>query len=118
MLSIRSGAGGTIIGGVTRDRDNVAAMRYPVFSSGYNCKDVRNRATLENFNRTITVAGVKIDPNDLLFADNDGIVVIPAKCEEKIMNAITEKLNMENEVSKEIIKYSNPMDIVNSTGAF
>jgi CMP-N-acetylneuraminic acid synthetase/regulator of RNase E activity RraA len=118
MLSIRSGAGGTIIGGVTRDRDNVAAMQYPVFSSGYNCKDVHNRATLENFNRTITVAGVKIDPNDLLFADNDGIVVIPAKHEEKIMDAITEKLSMENAVSKEIMKYSNPVDIVNSIGAF
>lgn len=118
MLSIRSGAGGTIIGGVTRDRDNVAAMRYPVFSCGYNCKDVRNRATLESYNRTIAIAGVKIDPNDLVFADNDGIVVIPAKHEGKIMDAITEKLGMENAVSREIMKYTDPMDIVNTVGAF
>jgi len=118
MLSIRSGAGGTIIDGVTRDRDNVLAMQYPVFSSGYNCKDVRNRATLENYNRTITIADVKINPNDLVFADNDGIVIIPAKNEEKIIDAIIEKLSMENAVSKEIIKYSNPIDIVNTVGAF
>ena len=118
MLSIRSGACGTIVSGVTRDRDNVVTMQYPVFSAGYNCKDVRNRATLESYNRTIIIAGVTINPNDLLFADNDGIVVIPAKHEEKIMDAITEKLNMENTVSREIIKYSSPMDIVNKVGAF
>jgi len=118
MLSVRSGAGGTIIGGATRDKDNVVKMQYPVFSSGYNCKDVRNRATLESYNKTITIAGIRIDPNDLVFADNDGIVVIPAKHEEKIMDAITEKLSMENAVSREIIKYSSPMDIVNTVGAF
>lgn len=50
MLSIRSGASATIVGGVTRDRDNVMKMNYPVFSKGYNCKDVRKRATLANFN--------------------------------------------------------------------
>ena len=118
MLSIRSGASGTIIGGVTRDRDNVARMQYPVFSYGYNCKDVRKRATLESYNRPIIIAGVKIDPNDLLFADNDGIVVIPSKHEEKIMDAILEKLSMEHTVIKEIKKYSNPMDIVKTVGAF
>ncbi|GHU77229.1 hypothetical protein FACS189461_5520 [Spirochaetia bacterium] len=118
QLSIRSGASGTIIGGVTRDKDNVVQMKYPVFSFGYNCKDVRNRATLESYNKPITISGIKIDPNDLLFADNDGIVVIPAKHEEKILDLIQEKLSMENNVSREIMNYSNPIDIVNSIGAF
>jgi len=118
MLSIRSGASGTIVGGVTRDMDNVVKMKYPVFSMGYNSKDVRNRATLESINKTIEILGVKINPNDLIFADNDGIAVIPAKQEDDIMKAIVEKLNMENEVSKEIIRYSDPVDILNSIGAF
>lgn len=118
MLSIRSGACATIIGGVTRDRDNVEKMNYPVFSEGFNCKDVRGRATLESFNRTIHIQGVKISPSDLIFADNDGIVVIPARYEEKILEAVVAKLTMEHSVSSEIAKYSNPMDIVNSIGAF
>lgn len=118
MLSIRSGASGTIVGGVTRDRDNVKKMNYPVFSLGYNCKDVRKRATLESFNRTISIQGVSISPNDLIFADNDGVVVIPAKYEETIINAIIEKIGMENEVASEISKYSDPTDIVNNIGAF
>lgn len=118
MLSIRSGACATIVGGVTRDRDNVIKMQYPVFSEGFNCKDVRGRATMESYNRTITIHGVEISPSDLVFADNDGIVIIPAKYEKKIMNAVIEKLSMENNVSSEIAKYSDPMDIVERIGAF
>ena len=112
MLSIRSGASATIVGGVTRDRDNVMKMNYPVFSKGYNCKDVRKRATLANFNRTINVLGVTISPSDLIFADNDGVVVIPVAYENKIMKAIIEKIGMENNVASEIARYSNPLDIV------
>lgn len=118
MLSIRSGASGTIVGGATRDRDNVTKMNYPVFSLGYNCKDVRKRATMENFNRTIHLLGVEISPSDLVFADNDGVVVIPAAHEEVIMKAIIEKVSMENNVATEITQYSNPMDIVEKVGGF
>ena len=118
MLSIRSGASGTIVGGVTRDRDNVIKMQYPVFSEGFNCKDVRGRATLESYNRTIRIKGVEISPSDLSFADNDGIVVIPSRKENIILNALIEKLSMENNVSSEIARYSDPMDIVNNIGAF
>lgn len=118
MLSIRSGASATIVGGVTRDRDNVIKMNYPVFSCGYNCKDVRKRATLDSYNRTIQVFGVKISPSDLIFADNDGVVVIPAEYEEIIMKAIIEKISMENDVASEISRYSNPLDIVEKIGEF
>ncbi len=118
MLSIRSGASATIVGGVTRDRDNVMKMNYPVFSKGYNCKDVRKRATLASFNRTINVFGVTISPSDLIFADNDGVVVIPVAHENKIMKAIIEKIGMENNAAGEIARYSNPLDIVAKIGEF
>ena len=118
MLSIRSGASGTIVGGVTRDRDNVIKMHYPVFSEGFNCKDVRGRATLDSFNRTIKIQGVEISPSDLIFADNDGIVVIPSRKEKLIIGAVIEKLSMENNVSSEIARYSDPMEIVDNIGAF
>lgn len=52
---------------------------------------MRKRATLANFNRTINVLGVTISPSDLIFADNDGVVVIPVAYENKIMKAIIEK---------------------------
>lgn len=118
MLSIRSGAGATIVGGVTRDRDSVIKMGYPVFSKGYNSKDVRKRATLDSFNRTICIDGVSISPSDLIFADNDGVVVIPANNEKEIIQSIIEKVQMENDVATEIAKSTDPMEIVYKIGEF
>ncbi len=118
MLSIRSGASGTIVGGVTRDRDNVKKMGYPVFSKGYNCKDVRKRATLDSFNRTIRVEGIEISPNDLIFADNDGVVVIPARQEKKVMDAILLKLAQEHSVATDIAAGNPVLDIYHKNGAF
>lgn len=118
MLSIRSGAAATIVGGVTRDRDSVIKMGFPVFSKGYNSKDVRKRATLDSFNRTISIDGVSISPSDLIFADNDGIVVIPANHEKEILHAIINKVQMENDVATEICKSTDPMEIVEKIGEF
>jgi regulator of RNase E activity RraA len=66
----------------------------------------------------ITIANVVIAPQDLIFADNDGVVVIPAKFEERIMEALIEKMNMENKVAEEIAKYASAIDIINQVGAF
>lgn len=118
LLSIRSGASATIVGGVTRDYDSVLKMNYPVFSKGYNCRDVRKRATLESYNRSIKLFGVAISPGDLVFADNDGVVVIPFLHEKAIMERIIEKASMEHDVSREIARYSDPMEIVKNIGEF
>jgi CMP-N-acetylneuraminic acid synthetase/regulator of RNase E activity RraA len=118
LLSIRAGASGTIVGGVTRDRDTVIQKGYPVFSSGYNCQDVRNRAVLDHYNRPICISGVPICPQDLVFADNDGVIVIPAEFEKKILDAVMEKVSMENNVAREIARYADPLDIIRKIGAF
>lgn len=117
-LAIRSGACATIIGGNTRDRDNVIQLDFPVFSKGFNCKDVKGRATLEYFNRTISIDGVSISPSDLIFADNDGIAVIPAQFENMVLDSVINKIAHESNVSNEIIKFKDPTDIVSSVGIF
>jgi len=47
-----------------------------------------------------------------------GRVVIPARREKQILNAVIEKLSMENNVSSEIARYSDPMEIVSKIGEF
>jgi len=83
-LALRSGAVGVVVGGVTRDSSEVRKMGLPVFSKGYTCQDVRKRATVDHMNRKIMVEGVVVEPEDLVFGDREGIVVIP-KLVEKIV---------------------------------
>lgn len=117
-LAIQSGASATIIGGVTRDSANVKNLDYPVFSKGYNCKDVRKRATTESMNQEICIENVKISPNDLIFGDDDGVVVIPARQVERVLNVLFEKIQMEKNVLQGLFDMKNPLDIVQTVGEF
>lgn len=117
-LAIRSGAIGAIIGGKTRDTKEVADLDFPVFSTGAKCKDVRKRATLESINTKINLYGVEIYPNDLIFADNDGIVVIPKRYEEEVIQKALETINKEKNILSDIMNGKSISDILKNNGEF
>ena len=117
-LAIRSGAIGAIIGGKTRDTKEVADLDFPVFSTGAKCKDVRKRATLESINKKINLYGVEIYPNDLIFADNDGIVVIPKRYEEEVIQKALETINKEKNILSDIMNGKSISDILKNNGEF
>lgn len=117
-LSIRSGAIGAIIGGKTRDNDNVKRLDFPTFSTGYVAQDVRKRAVVDTMNKPITLFGKRIQPGDLIFADNEGIVIIPRKNEKEIMAEVFKRISNENHILFDIACGRNVKDIINSYGAF
>lgn len=117
-LAIRSGAIGAIIGGKTRDTKEVADLDFPVFATGAKCKDVRKRATLESINKKINLYGVEIYPNDLIFADNDGVVVIPKKYEEEAIQKAFEIINKEKSILSDIMNGKSISDILKNNGEF
>jgi regulator of RNase E activity RraA/CMP-N-acetylneuraminic acid synthetase len=117
-LAIRSGAIGAIIGGKTRDTKEVADLDFPVFSTGAKCKDVRKRATLESINKKIVIDNVEIYPNDLIFADNDGIVIIPKKYEEEVINRAFETIKKEKDILSDIVNGLSVNQIINDNGEF
>jgi regulator of RNase E activity RraA/molybdopterin-guanine dinucleotide biosynthesis protein A len=95
-LAMRAGSVGAIIGGQTRDSRDVAAINFPVFAQGTTCQDVRKRATTAHINRPIYLFGVAVSPGDLVFADSEGVVIVPRRVEEKVIetalsNGVNEK---------------------------
>jgi CMP-N-acetylneuraminic acid synthetase/regulator of RNase E activity RraA len=117
-LAIRAGAIGAIIGGKTRDTKEVLDLDFPVFSSGPKCKDVRKRGTLESINKKIYLFEVEVNPNDLIFADNDGVVVIPKKYEKQILDKAFETINKEKNILVDIISGNKTSDILSRNGLF
>jgi CMP-N-acetylneuraminic acid synthetase/regulator of RNase E activity RraA len=117
-LAIRSGAVGAIIGGKTRDSKEVADLDFPVFATGTKCKDVRKRGTLESINKKITLFGVDILPNDLIFADNDGIVIIPRYHESTVLQKAFNTITKEKNILSDIIQGLATNAILNSNGEF
>lgn len=103
-LAVRSGAIGAIIGGKTRDSSEIKNLDFPVFSEGCTCKDIKNKGEVASINKTIFIKGVEICPEDLIFGDNEGIVVIPKKFENLIIEKCFEIVSKENNILLDISK--------------
>ncbi len=117
-LGIRSGAVGAIVGGVTRDSADVKKLGFPVFAKGNKCIDVRRRATLDGINVPIQIEGVRILPGDLVFADNEGIVVIPKEIEKKLLAMAMEVCMKEKSVLLDIANGIGVDELVKRNGEF
>lgn len=77
-LAIRAGAVGAVIDGATRDTADVRALDFPVFARDSHCDDIKFEGTLAAMNRPVTMGGVRVANGDVVLADEDGVVVIPA----------------------------------------
>lgn len=117
-LTIRSGGSGVIVDGMTRDEQAVRSIGLPVFSKGQSCQDVRNRATTESFNKTIHIGGVKIEPGSLVFADDEGIIIIPKTIENEVIDKVYEKLATEKNIISEIASGISIDDLTENYGFF
>ncbi|MCL5030871.1 MAG: RraA family protein [Bacteroidetes bacterium] len=93
---------GAIVNGYTRDARKIIKMDFPTFAWGTSPIDTTGRVRVVDYNIPITIGGVKISPDDLIFADLDGIAVIPKAIEEEVINEVIKRINTENVVRKEL----------------
>ncbi|MHB1688235.1 MAG: RraA family protein [Ignavibacteriaceae bacterium] len=100
-LRFRKGRG-AIVNGYTRDARKLIKMDFPTFAWGASPIDTTGRVRVVDYNIPITIGGVKISSGDLVFADLDGIIVIPKVVEDDVIENVIKRINTENVVRKEL----------------
>ena len=98
-----SGCIGTIADGAVRDVAKMTAMGFPCFALGTCLYDSMNRQRVIDIDVPVQIDGVAFGPGDLVFADADGVVVVPRKVEKDAIRRAWNKVHAEN-ITRDAIK--------------
>lgn len=75
---VKRGVGGIVTDGAVRDRNGLLATGMPVWTCGITAPPPAARILLAAWQEPIGCGGVAVFPDDIVVADSDGVVVVPA----------------------------------------
>ncbi|MDP5280061.1 hypothetical protein Q9Q95_14095 [Sphingomonas sp. DG1-23] len=117
-LAIRAGAVGAVIDGTTRDTADVRALGFPVYGRVTNCNDIKLEGTVRAMNRPIAMGGVPIRNDDVVFADEDGVIVVPRERWDEVEAAAWDVMSNEARIRMYAARGRDVGEILAECGAF
>jgi 4-hydroxy-4-methyl-2-oxoglutarate aldolase len=112
---VARGARGLIIDGGVRDVKDLTEMQFPVFSKAISAKGTV-KATLGSVNIPVVCAGVAVNPGDVVIADADGVVIVPAGIAQQAADAAEAREANEGEKRAKLAKGVLGLDMYNMRG--
>jgi RraA family protein len=99
MVSIakKNGVEGFIMDGAIRDSEAIRDMNYPVYAKGVTHRGPYKDGPGE-INVPIQVGGTIVHPGDVVLADMDGIVFVPAEFAEVLVGKVYATMDMERKM--------------------
>ena len=105
LLSTRAsylGAAGCLTDGCVRDSNLIREMKFPVYSNGTNPVDTKYRGKMMMADVPGEIAGVDVKKGDLVFGDRDGVLIVPSKILDEVIEKALTKIASENTVREEL----------------
>lgn len=102
MTASKRGVVGTVIDGVCRDVDRALELSYPVFSRGNWMRTGKDRVQVEATGEPVTVGGVRVEADDWLVGDGDGVVSIPQIRVQEVIEIANTVRDAEERIRQEV----------------
>ena len=112
----KKGALGCICDGLIRDCKKIMKLKFPVFHTGIRPVDSKGRGRVMAYDVPIRCGEVVVRPGDLIFADFDGVVVVPKEIEDKALGLAADKALKENDSRRELQKGRTLREVYNKYG--
>lgn len=110
------GVAGCICDSQIRDCLRIKALEFPVFYQGIRPLDSLGRGRVMAYDVPVRCGEVLVNPGDLVFADFDGIVVVPKDVEEETLNRAAEKVQKENVTRAGLLEGKTLREVYNIYG--
>ena len=102
-IAKRNGAVGCVCDSQIRDCVRIIEMGFPVYYAGIRPLDSQGRARVMAYDVPLRCGEVLVNPGELVFADFDGVVVIPRPVEKEVLRLALEKVGKENASRQELL---------------
>ncbi len=112
-IAMHKKVAGCVCDSQIRDCIKIIEMKFPVYYAGIRPLDSKGRGVVTAFDVPIMCGGVKVEPGDLVYADFDGVVVVPSAIELEVIDKATEKVTSENLSRTELKKGKSLREVFN-----
>ena len=107
----RNGATGCVCDSQIRDCVKIIEMSFPVYFTGIRPLDSKGRAIVIAYDVPVRCGDVLVKTGDIIFADYDGLVVVPEEISQLVFERAAEKINSENLSRKELLEGRSLRDV-------
>ena len=111
-----NGAAGCICDSQVRDCVRIIEMGFSVYCAGIRPLDSMGRAKVIDYDVPIRCGEVLVRPGELVFADFDGIVVIPKEVENQALELAREKAGKESLTRNELLAGKTLREVYDTYG--
>jgi 4-hydroxy-4-methyl-2-oxoglutarate aldolase len=112
------GVKGAVVDGPIRDISRILEIEFPVWAKGSIPTDSIGRVDLVGVGGPVWCGGIKVIPGDIIFADRDGVVVIPVADVDlkEVVERSEEVVAAERRSRQEIRQGSSLLDVYKKYG--
>lgn len=96
-----AGIVGLVIDGGVRDTEAIEAHKFPTFARGISIRGTV-KATMPGAGKPIRLAGCPVTAGDIVVADDDGVIVVPASRFEEALEKSAVRVDKETEMMKKL----------------